>query len=183
VLDEIPVVREAAGFVPLVTPTSQIVGVQAVNNVKFGRWHNNITDYVRLVRGEFGRTPVPIDPKFREMITGGPEEIRYDPSSFDYTLPGTSEFMPDELYPDREHELCYFLFPNVAGGESGFLARRARERRDRREQEEQQDRLSRIREQAQFKLSSRNTRIAALSPAESESLHDLLVKEVHGWDS
>jgi pyruvate/oxaloacetate carboxyltransferase len=183
VLDEIPVVREAAGFVPLVTPTSQIVGVQAVNNVKFGRWNNNITDYVRLVRGEFGRTPVPIDPKFREKITGSAQEVRYDPSSFDYSLPGTSEFMPDELYPDREHELCYYLFPKVAGGESGFLARRALERRERKAQEEAEERLSRVREQARFKLSSRNTRIAALSEAESEALHEVLVREVQGWDS
>jgi pyruvate/oxaloacetate carboxyltransferase len=173
VLDEMLVVREAAGFVPLVTPTSQIVGVQAVNNVKFGRWQNNITDYVRLVRGEFGHTPVPIDPAFREKIAGSPDEVGYDPSGFDYSLPRTSEFTPEELCPDREHELCYYLFPNVAGGENGFLARRARERRDHLD-------IAQLRDRAMFKLSSKNTRTAALSPDESLSLHELLVREVQG---
>jgi pyruvate/oxaloacetate carboxyltransferase len=180
VLEETPVVREAAGFVPLVTPTSQIVGVQAVHNVKFGRWQNNIADYVRLVRGEFGRTPVPVDPEFREMITGGREEVRYDPSGFDYALPGTSEFTPDELYPDREHELLYYLFPKVAGGEDGFLARRARERRDEALEDERKTYLAKLRERAQFKLSGKNPRVATLSPDEAASLHELLTAEVQG---
>lgn len=182
VLEEIPIVREAAGFVPLVTPTSQIVGVQAVNNVKFGRWQKNITDFVRLVRGEFGRTPVPIDPAFRKMITGSEDEVRYDPSNFDYSLPATSEFTKEELYPDREHELCYYLFPQISGGEQGFLARRAKERRMKKEREEHEHRMAKLREQAMSKLTSHNTRIAALSSDESASLHHLLVAEVQGWD-
>ncbi len=180
VLEEIPTAREACGYVPLVTPTSQIVGVQAVHNVKFGRWQNNITDYIRLVRGEFGRTPVPIDPKFRKELTGDVKEVRYDPGGFDYTLPETSEFSVEELYPDREHELLYYLFPKVAGGEDGFLARRARERRDRVVEQEHQAYLAKLREQAQFKLSSKNLRVASLSPDEAASLHKLLVSEVQG---
>jgi len=180
VLEEIPVVRESCGYVPLVTPTSQIVGVQAVNNVKFGRWQNNITDYVRLVKGEFGRTPMPIDPKVREEITGSSEEVRYDPSSFDYTLPETEEFTTEELYPDREFELCYYLFPKVAGGADGFLARRARERKDLEMEEKHREYMELLKDQAQFKLSSRNTRVSTLSPDEAVSLHDLLVSEVQG---
>jgi len=180
VLEEIPVVREACGYVPLVTPTSQIVGVQAVNNVKFGRWQNNITDYVRLVKGEFGRTPMKVDPDFREKIAGTRDEIRYDPSNFDYELPETEEFSTDDLYPDRELELCYYLFPKVAGGDSGFLARRARERKDRALEAEHQEYLAKLREDAQFKLSSRNTRVATLSPDEGASLHELLMREVQG---
>ncbi len=180
VLEEIPVVREACGYVPLVTPTSQIVGVQAVNNVKFGRWQNNITDYVRLVKGEFGRTPVKIDPEFREKITGSPEEIRYDSSNFDYTLPETGEIPAEELYPDREHELLYYLFPKVAGGPDGFLARRARERREKALEQERREYIEQLRDHAQFKLSGKNPRIATLSADEAASLHELLVKEVQG---
>ncbi len=180
VLEEIPVVRESCGFVPLVTPTSQIVGVQAVNNVKFGRWQNNITDYVRLVKGEFGRTPVAIDPDVREEITGSREETRYDPSGFEYTLPETEEFTADDLYPDREFELCYYLFPKVAGGADGFLARRARERKDQALEEDHREYLGQLRDQAQRKLSSRNTRVSVLSPDEAVSLHELLVSEVKG---
>ena len=180
VLEEIPVVREACGYVPLVTPTSQIVGVQAVHNVKFGRWQNNITDYVRLVKGEFGRTPMPVDPDFREKIAGTREETRYDPSNFDYKLPETSEFSTDDLYPDREFELCYFLFPKVAGGEDGFLARRARERYEQALEQEHRERIEQLREDAQFKLSGKNPRIATLSPDEGASLHELLVANVQG---
>ena len=180
VLEEIPVVRKACGYVPLVTPTSQIVGVQAVNNVKFGRWQNNIVDYVRLVKGEFGKTPVAIDPEFRMQITGQKKEIRYDASDFDYTLPEIDEFTPEELYPDRESELCYYLFPKVAGGESGFLARRAMERRDKGAEGEHREYLAKLREQAQFKLSSRNPRVSILSPDEATSLHELLTASVQG---
>jgi len=180
VLAEIPVVREACGSVPLVTPTSQIVGVQAVNNVKFGRWQNNIIDYVRLVRGEFGQTPVEIDPDVREKITGSREEKRYDPSAFDYTLPATEDFTVEQLYPTREFELCYYLFPQVAGGESGFLARRAMDRHDAALEREHREYIEQLREQAQFKLSSRNPRTATLSPDEAASLHNLLAAEVQG---
>ena len=180
VLEEIPVVREACGFVPLVTPTSQIVGMQAVNNVKFGRWQKNIVDYVRLVKGEFGKTPVKIDPDFREQITGQRDETRYDPSDFDYSLPEIDEFTQDELYPDRESELCYYLFPKVAGGENGFLAMRAMERRDKAAQAEHKEYLTKLREQAQFKLSSKNPRASVLSPDEATSLHELLIESVQG---
>jgi pyruvate carboxylase subunit B len=180
VLEEIPVVREACGSVPLVTPTSQIVGVQAVNNVKFGRWQNNIIDYVRLVKGEFGKTPVPIDPDFREKITGQRDEIRYDASDFDYTLPVWGDLTSEELYPDRESELCYYLFPKVAGGEKGFLARRATERREKTAEAEHLDYVTHLMERAQFKLSSKNPRVSILSPDEAASLHDLLMASVQG---
>jgi len=180
VLEEIPVVRKACGYVPLVTPTSQIVGVQAVHNVKFGRWENNIIDYVRLIRGEFGQTPVPVDPDFREKITGSKEEKRYDPSQFDYTLPEIGEFKANELYPGREFELCYYLFPQVAGGDDGFLVHRAVERREAKLVKEHREYIAQLREQAQFKLSSKNTRIATLYPDEGASLHELLVAEVQG---
>lgn len=182
VLEEIPVVREACGFVPLVTPTSQIVGVQAVNNVKFGRWQNNIVDYVRLVRGEFGKTPVDIDPDFREQITGQREETRYDPSGFDYTLPESREFESEGLYPDRESELCYYLFPKVAGGQNGFLARRAAERRQKALETEHKKYILQLREQAQSKLTSRNPSVSNLTPDEATSLHDLIMSEVQGGE-
>jgi len=62
VVKEIPVVREALGWVPLVTPTSQIVGVQAVLNVKFGRWKQLSPAAAEIALGGYGRTPGPVDP-------------------------------------------------------------------------------------------------------------------------
>lgn len=62
VLAEIPVVRQALGFIPLVTPTSQIVGTQAMLNVKFGRWKNLSQPAMDVLLGKYGKTPGPVDP-------------------------------------------------------------------------------------------------------------------------
>jgi oxaloacetate decarboxylase alpha subunit/pyruvate carboxylase subunit B len=62
VVREIPVVREALGWVPLVTPTSQIVGTQAMMNVKFGRWKMICQPAQDIALGKYGRAPGPIDP-------------------------------------------------------------------------------------------------------------------------
>ena len=83
----IPSVRLDAGLPPLVTPTSQIVGVQAVNsilNLKNGRdkYANPSNQFVALVKGEYGKTPVPVKPEFREKITGSPVEVPYDTSKY-----------------------------------------------------------------------------------------------------
>ncbi len=61
VMAEVPVVREALGWIPLVTPTSQIVGTQAMLNVKFGRWKNLSQPAIEIALGKYGRTPGPID--------------------------------------------------------------------------------------------------------------------------
>ena len=62
VVREIPVVREALGWIPLVTPTSQIVGTQAMMNVKFGRWKMICQPAQDIALGRYGKTPGPIDP-------------------------------------------------------------------------------------------------------------------------
>lgn len=61
VFAEIPVVRKALGWIPLVTPTSQIVGVQAMMNVKFGRWKNITPQCADVALGYYGHTPAPVD--------------------------------------------------------------------------------------------------------------------------
>ena len=69
VLNEVPRVRADAGMPPLVTPTSQIVGTQAVFNVIMGERYKMVTkEFKGLVRGEYGKTPVTIDPEFRKKI-------------------------------------------------------------------------------------------------------------------
>lgn len=83
----IPKVRRDAGLVPLVTPTSQIVGSQAVSLAMDRRagkpdYSNKSNQFISLVKGEYGNTPVAVDPKFREQITGSPEEKPYDVSSY-----------------------------------------------------------------------------------------------------
>jgi oxaloacetate decarboxylase alpha subunit/pyruvate carboxylase subunit B len=67
VMAEVPVVREALGWIPLVTPTSQIVGTQAMLNVKFGRWKNLAQAAIDIALGKYGRTPGPIDGELLAM--------------------------------------------------------------------------------------------------------------------
>lgn len=67
VFAEIPVVRKALGWIPLVTPTSQIVGVQAMLNVKFGRWKNFSPQAMDIALGYYGQTPADVDPEVRKI--------------------------------------------------------------------------------------------------------------------
>ncbi|MEI7664393.1 MAG: carboxylase, partial [Bacteroidota bacterium] len=83
VLELVPLVRIKSGCPPLVTPTSQIVGVQAVNcvideNKDLPYFTTKSIQFVNLVKGIYGRTPIPVDPDFREQLTGVREETPYD---------------------------------------------------------------------------------------------------------
>lgn len=128
VLDEamalIPKVRRDAGLVPLVTPTSQIVGSQAVALALDRRkgaadYTNKNNQFVGLVKGEYGKTPVPVNPAFREQITGSPEERPYDVSQFRLPdNPVLDEFGGVKLAQNDEEYLLLELLPAVA---TGFL--------------------------------------------------------------
>ncbi len=81
VLQEVPRVREDAGYPPLVTPSSQIVGTQAVFNIIGGERYKMVTkEFKGLVRGEYGATPVPIKPEFVKKIIGDEEPITCRPA-------------------------------------------------------------------------------------------------------
>ena len=119
-MELIPTVRLAAGLPPLVTPTSQIVGAQAVNcalDLKAGKpMYSNVSNqFVALVKGEYGKTPVPVDPEFRLKIAGTREETPYDTSK--YQMQPNPE-LPDaggvKLAENEKEELLLELFPQVA---------------------------------------------------------------------
>ena len=83
VLNEVPRVREDSGYPPLVTPTSQIVGTQAVFNVITGERYKMCTnEFKDMVAGKYGTTPMPIDPEFQKKIIGD--------ATCDYRTPGGS---------------------------------------------------------------------------------------------
>ncbi len=122
VLRTVPRVRLDSGLPPLVTPTSQIVGVQAVycvvsENKGDEFYSNTSTQFVNLVKGVYGKTPYPVDPDFREKICGIREEIPYDVSQYkkqeNPTLP---EFEDVRLAKNEKEELLLELFPAVAAG-------------------------------------------------------------------
>lgn len=121
VLETVPEVRVAAGCPPLVTPSSQIVGVQAVNCVldrNNGKlFYTNVNNqFHNLVKGEYGETPIDIDPDYREKITGQREATDYDVSK--YQAPENidlKEFGGAPLAETEREMLLLELFPSVAG--------------------------------------------------------------------
>ena len=119
-MELIPSVRLAAGLPPLVTPTSQIVGAQAVNcalDEKAGRpmYTNKSSQFVGLVKGEYGHTPVKIDPEFRFKICGVREETPYDTSKYQMQPnPELPEAGGVKLAANEKEVLLLELFPMVA---------------------------------------------------------------------
>ncbi|MBE6768111.1 MAG: oxaloacetate decarboxylase subunit alpha [Ruminococcaceae bacterium] len=115
VLAEVPRVRADAGYPPLVTPSSQIVGTQAVYNVIMGERYKMVTKEFRgLVRGEYGKPPVEIDADFRKQIIGDEEPIDCRPADL---LKDELDEMRQKMaqwYEQEEDVLTYAQFGNVA---------------------------------------------------------------------
>ncbi len=115
VLKEVPRVRKDAGYPPLVTPSSQIVGTQAVFNVIMGERYKMVTkEFKGIVRGEYGRTPVPISDEFRKKIIGDEKPITCRPA--DLIKPELEKLRKDaaEYIEQDEDVLSYALFEQVA---------------------------------------------------------------------
>ena len=126
-LKETPAVRKDMGYPPLVTPTSQLIGTQAVQNVLAGERYKNVGAEIRAYcRGEYGRTPAPIDPAIRAKILGGEKPIE---GRYADTLPTDTFEKAEAKLGDtarcEEDVLSYIAFPQVA--EKFFAARKERE--------------------------------------------------------
>ena len=119
-MELIPRVRLDAGLPPLVTPTSQIVGAQAVNcaidQMKGNAMYTNTSNqFVNLVKGEYGHTPVKIDPEFRLKIAGVREETPYDTSKYKMQPNPVLENCGGVKLAENEKEVLLLeLFPLVA---------------------------------------------------------------------
>lgn len=115
VLAEVPRVREDFGYPPLVTPTSQIVGSQAVMNVLSGeRYKMCPKESKGLMRGEYGRLPAPVNEEVRKKVIGDDEIITCRPA--DLISPELEGYKKEaEAYIEKEEDvLSYALFPQVA---------------------------------------------------------------------
>ncbi len=121
VLSEVPRVREDFGFPPLVTPTSQIVGNQAVLNVLMGKYKSFTKESKGLLRGEYGQLPGRVNEEVRKMAIGDDEVISCRPADLiEPELPKYREETKD-FARCEEDVLSYALFPQVA---SKFFAER-----------------------------------------------------------
>ncbi len=125
-LAETPKVRADLGYPPLVTPTSQMVGVQAVRNVLDGERYKTVSKEIRAYcRGEYGTTPAPIDADIQKQILGDekPLDGRYA-DTLEPIVEPTREKLGDLAKCD-EDVLSYIAFPNLA--EKFFEDRKAKE--------------------------------------------------------
>ena len=115
VLNEVPRVREDSGYPPLVTPTSQIVGTQAVFNVITGERYKMCTnEFKDMVAGKYGTTPMPIDPEFQKKIIGDAPVITGRPADL---LEPELDTLRKEMAQWSEQEedvLSYDMFPKVS---------------------------------------------------------------------
>jgi oxaloacetate decarboxylase alpha subunit len=123
VLEEIPKVREDLGFIPLVTPTSQIVGTQAVMNVLMGERYKSIAKETQgVLKGEYGATPAPVNAELQQKVLQGAEPITGRPA--DLLEPEMDKLTAELKQMAAEHNvalaeanvddvLTYALFPQI----------------------------------------------------------------------
>ncbi len=123
---ETPKVRKDMGYPPLVTPTSQMVGVQAVRNVLDGQRYKTVSKEIKAYcRGEYGTTPAPIDEAIQKQILGDEKPItgRYADSLAPIVEPTRKKL--EGIAKSDEDVLSYIAFPNLA--EAFFAERKERE--------------------------------------------------------
>ena len=124
VLEEIPRVREDLGFIPLVTPTSQIVGSQAVLNVLSKERYKSISkETAGVLAGEYGKTPAPVNEKIRKLALGDKKPITERPADLlENEMENIRNELKEKIKKDSldanasydEDVLTYALFPQVA---------------------------------------------------------------------
>lgn len=123
VLLEIPKVRKDLGYIPLVTPSSQIVGAQAVMNIMSGERYKNITkETIGLIKGEYGKTPAPVSEELKKKILKGKESPPYDPAGRPNELADISKELKEKATEEGfelagnqiDDTLSYALFPQIA---------------------------------------------------------------------
>jgi oxaloacetate decarboxylase alpha subunit len=126
VLAETPLVRKDLGYPPLVTPMSQMVGVQAVSNVLSGKRYKNVSKEIKsYLRGEYGKAPGEIDPELIKQVLGDEKPIT---TRFAETLEPEFEKtkkMLGSMARNDEDVLSYIAFPQIA--EKFFKEREERE--------------------------------------------------------
>ncbi len=162
-LELIPSVRMDAGCPPLVTPTSQIVGAQAVNcaideSKGLPVYTSKSIQFVNLVKGVYGKTPMAVDPEFRFKIAGVKEETPYD-TRFYKRQENTvfHEYGDVKLAADEKEELLLELFPTVA---TDFLKRRV--------EQKYLDEIHKVEEEKRRKYEAEKQAYDSLSPEEKQ---------------
>jgi pyruvate carboxylase subunit B len=117
VYEEIPRVRKDLGYPPLVTPTSQVVGIQAVLNVLSGERYKQVTQEVKnYFLGQYGRPPAPVDPDVQKLVIGDEKPVTGRPA--DFIKPELEKLRKEAqtlgILHQEEDLMTYALYPQVA---------------------------------------------------------------------
>ena len=162
-IELVPLVRLASGCPPLVTPASQIIGVQAVNcavDEEKGEpmYSTKSIQFVNLVKGIYGHTPVPVDPEFRFKLAGVKEEIAYDTKFYKkQENPVNEEYGGVKLALNEKEELLLELFPAIA---RNFLSKRM--------EDTYLAEIHRVEEEKRIKLEEERRKYEILTPEEKQ---------------
>jgi pyruvate carboxylase subunit B len=114
VLAEIPLVRKDLGYPPLVTPTSQIVGTQAVLNVMTGQRYKSITNEVKnYFLGQYGKSPAPVNDKIKQLAVGDGEVITCRPADLLEPEMAKLQAESERIAKSEEDVLTYAMFPDI----------------------------------------------------------------------
>ncbi len=114
VLAEIPKVRKDLGYPPLVTPTSQIVGTQAVLNVMTGERYKSITNEVKnYLLGQYGKSPANIDPAVKQLAVGNEEGITCRPADLLEPEMARLQAETERIAKNEEDVLTFAMFPDI----------------------------------------------------------------------
>jgi len=177
VLEEVPKVRKELGYPPLVTPTSQLVGIQAVLNVISGKRYSIIPKEIRdYAKGLYGKPPAPIEEKIRKKIIGDEKPITCRPADL---LEPVLNKIPDDVKPyieSEEDKITYALFPQTAL--EFFKKRKAR--REETKPKMQPERLAELEEAAALSVAAVNylqsvSRVKALTLPRGRNLRSYWV--------
>jgi len=159
----VPLVRLASGCPPLVTPASQIIGVQSVNcavdeEKGLPLYTTKSIQFVNLVKGIYGHTPVPVDPEFRFKLAGVKDEVPYDTRFYKkQENPVFEEYGGVKLALNEKEELLLELFPAVA---HEYLKKRM--------ENTYLEEIHRVEDEKQKKLEEEKRRYNILSPEEKQ---------------
>ncbi|MFP4025184.1 MAG: pyruvate carboxylase subunit B [Thiohalospira sp.] len=179
-LDEVTKVRKDLGYPPLVTPTSQIVGTQAVMNVITGQRYKVVPQEVRnYVKGMYGRPPAPIDPELVKKILGKEKPIDHRPADdLKDILPiATKNIANPEWIENEEDILSYCLFPEVSVEYFKWRALTA-EKRPKTPADLEIEELEYVKEKPKERKVASNQTVDSpmLHPEDYEGMNDLLEK-------
>jgi oxaloacetate decarboxylase alpha subunit/pyruvate carboxylase subunit B len=162
-LELVPLVRLASGCPPLVTPASQIIGVQAVNcavdeEKGLPLYSTKSIQFVNLVKGIYGRTPVPVDPEFRFKLAGVKDEVPYETRFYKKQVnPVFEEYGGVKLALNEKEELLLELFPSLA---TEYLKKRM--------EDTYLEEIHRVEEEKSKKLEEEKQKYNILSPEEKQ---------------